>query len=125
MIDHIEWIAIAGWASFAHAGRCRWRCLLTGCAGGVVLDGLSLLDELVLGGGETALDGRADGGRAELGGQARGGAEDLSLENHGGLRICWDRRRLGSEGRVFFKRLPIEALLVWSRGMRSGLGKLR
>lgn len=71
--------------------------LLTGGAGSVFLDGLSLLVELVLGRGETALDGRADGGSAELGGQARGAAEDLALEKHGdGFAL-----RSGREGRLF------------------------
>ena len=42
----------------------------------MLLDGLTLLDELVLGGGEAALDNRAeDGGGAHLGGGPRGVAE--------------------------------------------------
>lgn len=52
---------------------------LTGGASGVLLDVLTLLDELVLSGGagETALSGSAD-----LGGEARGVADDLSCGNH-------------------------------------------
>lgn len=54
---------------------------LTGGASGVVLDVLTLLDELVLtgGAGETALSGSAD-----LGGEARGVADGLSCGNHDG-----------------------------------------
>lgn len=59
---------------------------LTSGGSSVLLDGLALLDELVVGGSKTALDGGADGGSTELGGQARGGAEDLSLEDHGDCR---------------------------------------
>lgn len=105
-----------------------WVYLLTGCAGSVLLDVSSLLDELVLGGGETALDGGADGGRAELGGQARGGAEDLSLENHGG----WAGFVSGSvlrRGEFSSRGLLPGLRLFWrsprTGGMRSGLGKLR
>lgn len=71
------------------------KASLTSGASSVLFNGFSLLDELVLGGGETALDGGADGGSAELSGQARGGAEHQSLKNHGEIG------RMGVGGRVF------------------------
>lgn len=50
---------------------------------GMVLDGLSLLDELVLGGSKTTLDHGSDGGGTELSSNgARAGAEHLSLRKH-------------------------------------------
>lgn len=59
----------------------------TGGLSGVLLDGLTLLDESVLAGaggrgaGEAALDGLADRGGAEVGGEAR--EEHLALGEHG------------------------------------------
>jgi len=67
----------------------------------VLLGGYTLLDELVLGRSETALDGRSEDGRTELGGQTRGCAEDLSLSDH--LEgVCCGTIRFGLEGRLFF-----------------------
>lgn len=66
------------------------RCeRLTSGAGGVLLDGLTLLDESVLGGGETALHCGPESGSAQLGGEAWGATEDLSLGGHFFFRISW------------------------------------
>lgn len=116
---------MACWALLAMQGVCveggsGW-CRLTGCAGGVLLDGSSLLDELVLlGGGETALDGRADGGRTELGSQARGRAEDLSLENHGGPCELLGSRKIGFGGESCSSSRGCRLRLFWYGQSRRG-----
>ena len=48
----------------------------------MLLDGPALLDELVLGGGESSLDGGTEDRGAQLGGGPRGVAEDLALSEH-------------------------------------------
>lgn len=59
--------------------------LLTSSGSSVLLHSLSLLDEGILGGGETALRGRAGVGSAELAREALSRADGLALRKHFGL----------------------------------------
>ena len=76
------WIAQGGLAIAIAIARARARRVRTSSGSGVLLDGLTLLDEGVLGRGQAALDVAAEGGVAQLGGQAGSRLEDLALGEH-------------------------------------------
>jgi hypothetical protein len=85
----------------------------------VLLDGLPLLDEAVLGAGEAALDDVAHDGSAELGAEAGSLAEHLA----GGEHFDWEWRGFADDGEVFQSLVNVESEVVWwfdDVGARSG-----